>query len=129
MLKRSSKTAVLISIFSLLNPKLVIAVKEVPQEGGSGNFAKLSSIPILFENILAVVTVLAGLAALMMLIFGGFRYMFAQGDPKAVAAARGTLVWAIVGLVMIIVAWLVLAFLADFLNLPLTKFCLGKDCL
>ena len=104
--------------------------RKVVEDGGSGDntFAKLSSIPILFENILGAVTVLAGFAALMMLIFGGFRYIVAQGDPKAVQAARGTLTWAIVGLVMIIVAWLILAFLANFLGLPLTKFCLGVDC-
>lgn len=97
--------------------------REVVQD--KNGFAKLSSIPILFENILGVVTILGGFAALMMLIFGGFRYIVAQGDPKAVQAARGTLTWAVVGLVMIIVSWLILVFLSDFLGLPLTKFCLG----
>lgn len=124
LLKSLAVSLLLITIF----PKSAFAQAREVVEDKDG-FARLSSIPILFENVLAAVTVLAGFAALMMLIFGGFRYIVAQGDPKAVQAARGTLTWAIVGLVMVIVAWLVLAFLADFLNLPLTKFCLGTACL
>ncbi len=111
--------------FNLISTTTVFAQAREVVEDKNG-FAKLSSIPILFENILGAVTVLGGFAALIMIIFGGFRYIVAQGDPKAVMAARGTLTWAVVGLVMIIVAWLILAFLADFLGLPgLTKFCFG----
>jgi uncharacterized membrane protein len=126
MIKLLRNLSLLFTI-TLATPITVFAQAREVVEDPSG-FAKLSSIPILFENILGAITVLGGFAALMMLIFGGFRYIVAQGDPKAVQAARGTLTWAIVGLVMIIVAWLILAFLADFLNLPLTKFCLGTSC-
>lgn len=88
-------------------------------------YTPLSSITTLFANILAVVTVLAGFAAFAMLVFGGFRYIIAQGDPKAVQSARGTITWAIIGLIMIIVSWLVLLFVSQFTGLNLTQFCFG----
>ena len=88
-------------------------------------YTPLSSITTLFANILSVVVILAGFAAFAMLVFGGFRFIIAQGDPKAVQAARGTITWAVVGLVMIIVSWLVLLFISQFTGLNLTQFCFG----
>lgn len=120
-------TAVSILLANIFTTSVFAQTRQVPEN--ADGIGLLSSIPIVFENILSVITILAGFAAFIMLIFGGFRYIIAQGDPKAVQAARGTLTWAIVGLVMVIVAWLILAFLADFLNLPLTKFCLGTNCI
>jgi hypothetical protein len=80
----------------------------------------------LFANVIAVVVTLAGFAAFLMLIAGGFRYLTAQGDPKAAGSARGMLTWAIVGLAFVIFAWLILSFIADFTGLPLTTFCLPQ---
>lgn len=112
----------LLLMFSFQTPIFADA-QPVPSNG----YAKLSEIPIVFSNILAVVTVLAAMAALVMLIFGGFRYIIAQGDPKAVAAARGTVTWAVVGLVMIIVSWLIILFLSQFLGINLTNFCFSPN--
>jgi hypothetical protein len=41
-----------------------------------------------------------GLVAVIMIIVGGFRYVTAGGDSSNVAAARSTIVYAIVGLVV-----------------------------
>ena len=96
------------------------------QNGEKVCYGNLTDIPTIFANVLNVVLILAAFASFAMLIFGGFRFIIAQGDPKAVQAARGTLTWAVVGLVMIIVSWLLLAFLAQFLGMPnLTHFCFG----
>lgn len=43
----------------------------------------------------------AALIALLFLIWGGFRYMTAQGDEKLVAEARATITSAIIGLVIV----------------------------
>jgi len=86
--------------------------------------ATFRDLNFLFRNILQSVIVIGGFAAFVMLLFGGFRYLTAQGDPKSISAARGMITWAIVGLAFIILSWLIIRFIADFTGLPLTQFCL-----
>jgi|GEM_PF-670763 len=52
----------------------------------------------------------AGLLMLLYLIFGGFQYMLSGGDPKAVQAAKGKITGAIVGFIIVFLAyWIVQA--------------------
>lgn len=61
-----------------------------------------------FQRILGVLSALFGFAFLAMIIVGGFRYLTSGGEPKATAAARNVLTYAVIGLILMIVAWLVL---------------------
>ncbi|MEX0617220.1 MAG: dockerin type I domain-containing protein [Candidatus Woykebacteria bacterium] len=63
-----------------------------------GRFNSLGQIA---SMILPYVFVLGGMISLLFIIWGGFRYMTAQGDPKAIASARGTIVSAVIGLVLL----------------------------
>ena len=45
-----------------------------------------------------------GALALMFVVIGGLRYVFSSGDPQAAAAARSTVIYALVGLIVAIVA-------------------------
>ena len=98
----------------------------------SEGFAPLYQLTVVFGNVAGVVLTLAGFSVVIMLIVGGFRYISARGDPKALQSARGTITWAIVGLVFIILAFLIVDFLAGFIGIPeLGKFCVpgpGADC-
>lgn len=87
-------------------------------------YTELTQLETIFANVLNVITLLAGFAVLLMLIIGAFRYMTAQGDPKAVGAARSTITWALVGLFFIIAAWFVVLFISQFTGLNLTNFCI-----
>ncbi len=119
------------SIFSLLGttfPQSVIAVERVSENG----FAPLSELTVVFANVVGFILTLAGFAVLIMLIAGGFRYIIARGDPKGIAAARGTLTWAVVGLAFILIAFLVVDFIAGFVEIPAVgTFCIpgpGRTC-
>lgn len=58
-----------------------------------------AAIPFIFS--------LAGIALLTFLIWGGFQYLTSAGDPKKTESAKNTLTWAIVGFIVIVVAfWL-----------------------
>jgi len=52
--------------------------------------------------LLAPIFTLAGMIALLFLIWGGIRYMTSRGDPKAHEAARNTITSAVVGLLIIL---------------------------
>src|SRR3990170_5850786 len=50
----------------------------------------------------------AGLLMLLYLLFGGYKYMLSRGDPKALAEAKGAITTAIIGFVIVFVAfWIV----------------------
>ena len=124
--------SLLISISIILFPASIYAqeiVECIDKEGQivdcNGGFAPLPELETIFANVLNVITVLAGFAVLLMLVIGAFRYMTAQGDPKAVGAARSTMTWALVGLFFIIAAWFVVLFISQFTGLDLTTFCIN----
>ena len=89
---------------------------------GDKCYAPLTGLETIFANVLNVITVLAGFAVLLIVVIGAFRYMTAQGDPKAVGAARSHLTWAFIGLFFIIAAWLIILFIDRFTGLDLTTF-------
>lgn len=50
----------------------------------------------------------AGLLMLLYFLFGGYKYMLSKGDPKALAEAKGAITTAIIGFVIVFVAfWIV----------------------
>ena len=58
----------------------------------------------LIDNLIALVTDLAGGIAIIFLIWGGFQYFTAFGNEEKANKAKTTITWAIVGLVFIILA-------------------------
>lgn len=50
----------------------------------------------------------AGLLMLLYFLFGGYKYMLSRGDPKALAEAKGAITTALIGFVIVFVAfWIV----------------------
>jgi len=63
--------------------------------------------------LLAVVEIMLRIAALVavgFIIYGGFRYILSQGEPDQTNAARDTIINALIGLVIVIIATTVVAF-------------------
>lgn len=90
---------------------------------GSVDVATIQGFECIFGNILQVATTLAGIALFVMLLVGGFKYMTSGGDPKGSEQAKGMITSALLGIVLLIVAWLILKFLSEFTGLPnLLKF-------
>ncbi|MBI3443296.1 hypothetical protein HY008_01365 [Candidatus Woesebacteria bacterium] len=67
-----------------------------------------------FAGIVASVLALAGIAFFIMFIVGGFNWLTSGGNPEKVGKARNTLTYAIGGLVLIALAFLILRFIAVF---------------
>ena len=76
--------------------------------------AQISDLIQIMYNLLNLAIRLAGIATFIMIILGGFKWLTSGGDPKAVESARNTITYAILGLVLIIIAWFILKFIADF---------------
>ena len=90
-------------------------------------YADLDELNAVFESVLNNVAIAGAFLAFAALLYGGFRYIVAQGDPKQISGARSTITWAILGLSLIIVAWLVLLFIEQFTDIKVTQFLLDVN--
>ena len=52
----------------------------------------------------------AGAIAVLIIVIAGFRYIVSQGDSSQVAAARNAILYAVVGLVVIMLAFAIVNF-------------------
>lgn len=56
------------------------------------------------QNLLNIVYIVAGITAVVVIIIGGIRYVTSDGDSSGIAAAKNTVMYAVVGLVVVIAA-------------------------
>ena len=82
--------------------------------------AKLSGIVNILENFIKLLAPAAGIAFFIMMLVGGFQFLTSGGDPKAAGAARGTLTYAVIGIVLVIVSWLILVLIRDLTGADVT---------
>ncbi len=59
----------------------------------------------------------AGIALLIYLIMGGFQLMLSRGDPKAVQSAQGKITNALIGFIIVIIAFSIVQLLGQLLGL------------
>lgn len=63
-----------------------------------------------FTTITNVLLFIIGAVSVIMLIYGGIRYVISAGDSNAVTAAKNTILYAIVGVVISILAYALVNF-------------------
>lgn len=59
----------------------------------------------IFATIANIILFLVGAVAVIMLIVGGFRYVTSNGDQNSVTAAKNTILYAIIGIVVAFLAY------------------------
>jgi hypothetical protein len=74
------------------------------QPSGGGSVQNAISVAV---NILSWVV---GIAAVMVVIVGGFRYITSAGDSAKVSSAKNTILYAVVGLVVVAMAQVIVRF-------------------
>lgn len=84
--------------------------------------ATIKDLEVVFTRIVTVAVSLAGLALFVMLIIGGFKYLTSAGDPKAAESARNTMMYAVIGLVVIISSFIILQAIKWFTGVDVLKF-------
>lgn len=79
-----------------------------------GDVASIKSLEGLFETVVKALVSLIGLTLFVVLLSGGFNYLFAGGDPKKMEKAKGTMSGAMLGIVIIVAAYLIIQLVAEF---------------
>ena len=60
-----------------------------------------------------IVALLTGVAAVIFIILGGITMITSAGNAEAIANARKRITYAVIGLVIVALAWVVVAFVTD----------------
>lgn len=60
--------------------------------------------------ILNIVFAILGAIALLFIVIGGFKFIISNGDPQATSRARDTIIYAAVGLVIVLSATIIVNF-------------------
>ena len=74
---------------------------------GEGTLEKIAS------TVVNVFSLIVGVAAVFMIVYGGFRYITSGGDSGRVGNAKNTLIYAIVGLIIVALAQAIVHFVLD----------------
>ena len=105
-------------------PALVVSVSAAPvfaadnlSLGEGVNSAKSEEQPTnlfgaggVFQTVTNVLLFIIGAVSVIMLIIGGVRYTISQGDSSAVTSAKNTILYAVIGLIVAILAYAVVNF-------------------
>jgi hypothetical protein len=70
--------------------------------------AQISDLEVVFALVVRSALGFAGIAVFIMLLVGGFKYLTSAGNPKATEAASKTITYAIAGLVLVALSYLIL---------------------
>ncbi|MEO7617326.1 MAG: pilin [Candidatus Saccharibacteria bacterium] len=70
----------------------------------------------IFQNIASILIFIVGAVAVIMLIVGGLRYVLSAGDSKNVTAAKDTILYAIVGIVVALLSLALVNFVVSSVN-------------
>ncbi len=118
----------LLSIFSIIGLAVTPLLTTVPsvaadscsnptdciQQGvsgvGGGSSANQNDLKNFIKTIVDVLLFLLGAIAVIMIIIGGIRYTTSNGDSSQVTSAKNTILYAVVGLVVAILAYAIVNF-------------------
>lgn len=67
-------------------------------------------------NTISIVIATTAAISLLFIVIGGFRYILSQGDPQGVSKAKGTVLYALIGLIVAIAAQVIVLFVLKALS-------------
>lgn len=69
-----------------------------------------ANITDLITTIVNVISIIVGVIAVIMIIFGGLKYITSGGDSNKITAAKNTIMYALIGLVVVALAQFIVRF-------------------
>jgi len=67
----------------------------------------------LIAQIVNILSIIVGVVAVIMMIYGGFRYITSGGDSGKVGDAKNTILYAIIGLIIVALAQFIVKFILE----------------
>ena len=87
-----------------------------------GQPATIKDLETIFGNVVKSALGFAGIILFVLLLVGGMKYITSGGDPKAAEGAQKTITYAIGGLIVILLSFLVLVLIKQITGVDVTQF-------
>lgn len=71
---------------------------------GDGSFSSI------IKKVIDIFSIVVGAVSVIMVIIGGFRYIVSAGDSNGVSGAKNTILYAVIGLVIVLFAQIIVRF-------------------
>lgn len=84
--------------------------------------ATISGLELVFGNVVRAALGFAGIVLFILLLVGGIKYITSGGDPKAAEGAQKTITYAISGLILILLSYLILVLIHTITGVDVTQF-------
>lgn len=128
MLRKTKKLIpFILPTLALVLPAVVLAQNPPACTGsvaGTGSLVpcelgKTGDVVAVVRAIIRFIILIAFVIAFIMLLVGGIRWILAGGDEKGVEKARGTITAALIGLVVVLIAFALIRLVEIFFNVPI----------
>jgi|SRR5579884_730218 len=80
---------------------------------GSGAGINNNSIESFASKVVNLFSIIVGIIAVIMIIYGGLRYITSGGSSEKVGAAKNSLIYAVIGLIIVALAQLIVHFVLN----------------
>lgn len=67
----------------------------------------------IITTVINIISIVVAIVAVIMIIIGGFKYITSNGDSGAVSGAKNTILYAIVGLIVVALAQIIVRFVVN----------------
>lgn len=104
---------VLLILASVIITTFISAPVSAADSGGISAYNLPRTPDNAISTILEIVLNIAGALALLMIVISGLRYIFAGGDSGRVKKAKDSLIFALVGLILVVIARGIVTFVVD----------------
>ncbi len=112
-LKKIISVSMLSMMFLFVAAPAVLAEGETGKEAGPGSIGELIT---LIENIAAWFQNIVLVIAIIMIMYAGFLWITSGGSEDKIASARKTLLWGLVGIAVVLFAYLAQSFVVSILQ-------------
>jgi hypothetical protein len=103
-----------ISIFAATDPTLEVCQNLNPIPAGCAKTQEtVSGKDGVILKAADIIAVLTGIAAVIMIILGGLRYIFSSGDSNKVNTAKNQIIFAVIGIVVVLVSRSIVVFIIN----------------
>jgi hypothetical protein len=77
---------------------------------GQQNCSDKTSLTGVVKKVISILSIVVGVTAVIFVIVGGFKFITSSGDASKAASARNTIIYAIVGLIVAILAQVIVSY-------------------
>lgn len=93
-----------VTLIALIPTKVYAAPPRIQEIGG------------VLDNVMGYLTPIGALLAVGMVVYAGYMWMISAGDANKTQEAQGTITWAVLGLIFLVIFRLILREVFDFLG-------------